>query len=450
MELIILGGTVLTMGQHGRIRGGAVVVEGDRIVDVGRADELKAKYRRYDRIPADKCIVMPGLVNAHQHISMGLLRGYADDYPLREWLEEHIWPLEARMTGYDMYVGALLTCVESALGGVTTINTMYHYAHPEWNEAKAIAEVGLRGVVGHVCFSWRKEEDRRALDGLIRRWHGAEGGRIRASVDPHAPYTVDPDYMVELRGLTDHYNERYGDLGRVTFHIHVAETPDEPDKIKEAFGVEVREGVLAYLDELGVLKPDVVAAHCVALTDRDIQVMVKRDVKAVHNPVSNMKLASGISPVVDLLKAGVTVALGTDGPCSNNTADMFETMKFAALLQKVARGDPTALPANKVVEMATLGGARALCWDDEIGVIEPGKKADIIVVDLRKPHLTPLYSEESHLVYAARSSDVRTVLVNGRIVVEDGKLKTIDTWKVMEMAERTREELLSRLEERGD
>ncbi len=446
MEIIIEGGTVLTMGQEGAIREGAVVIEDDRIIAVGSTRELKPKFRRYERFDARSCIIMPGLINAHQHISMGLLRGYADDYPLKVWLEEHIWPLEAKMTGRDMYVGSLLTCAESLLGGVTTVNTMYHYAHSEWNEARAIAELGMRGVVGHVCFSWRKEEDRRALEDLIRRWHGAADGRVRASVDPHAPYTVDPDYMVELRRLADEYNERYGDKGRITFHIHVAETADEPDKIRDAFGVEVREGVLAYLDSLDVLGPDVVAAHCVALTDRDIAVMAERGVKAVHNPVSNMKLASGISPVVDLLRAGVVVALGTDGPCSNNTADMFETMKVAALLQKVAHGDPTALPARAVLEMATVNGARALCWDDQIGMLEPGMKADIIVVDLKKPHLTPLYSEESHLVYAARSSDVKDVFVDGELVVEDGELKTMDLEDILEMAVKAKEDLISRLE----
>ena len=448
MEAILIGGTVLTMGQEWKIRDGAVVIEDDRIVDVGKARELKAKYGRYERMDAKGCVIMPGLVNAHQHISMGLLRGYADDYPLKVWLEQYIWPLEAKMTGHDMYVGSLLTCAESLLGGVTTVNTMYHY-RPDWNEAKAIADIGMRGVVGHVCFSWRKDEDRRALEDLVRTWHGAAEGRIRASVDPHAPYTVDPDYMVELRSLADHYNERYGQEGPITFHIHVAETPDEPAKIRDAFGVEVREGVFAYLDGLGVLGPDVVAAHCVALTDKDIAIMARRGVKAVYNPVSNMKLASGISPVAKLLKAGITVALGTDGPCSNNTADMFETMKLASLLQKVATNDPTALRAEQVLAMATIGGARALGWSDEIGSLEPGKKADIIIVDFRKPHLTPLYSEESHLVYAARSSDVRTVFVNGRMVVEDGELTTMRLEDVLDMAERTKEELLSRLEAGG-
>ena len=448
MEAIIAGGTVITMGQGGSIREGAVVIEGDRIVAVGKARELKAKFPRYERIDARGCAILPGLINAHQHISMGLLRGYADDYPLKEWLEEHIWPLEAKMKGYDMYVGSLLTCAESLLGGVTTVNTMYHYAHPEWNEAKAIADIGMRGVVGHVCFSWRKEQDRKALEGLVRRWHGAAGGRIRVSVDPHAPYTVDPDYMVELRQLANLYNERYGDKGRITFHIHVAETGDEPEKIKEAFGVSADKGVLAYLDELGVLGPDVVAAHCVFLSDLDIEVMAKRDVKVVHNPVSNMKLASGVSPVVDLLAVGITVALGTDGPSSNNTADMFETMKFAALLQKVVLGDPTALPAHAVLQMATINGARALLWD-EIGALKPGKKADIIVVDMKKPHLRPLYSVESHLVYAARCSDVKMVMVDGELVVEDGELKTMRLEDIIEMAEKAKEDLLSRLESEG-
>ncbi|OYT52414.1 N-ethylammeline chlorohydrolase [Candidatus Bathyarchaeota archaeon ex4484_135] len=445
MEFIIKGGTVLTMGPGGRIRDGAVVIEDDRIVDVGKARELGSKYGRYEAVDARGCVIMPGLVNAHQHISMSLLRGYADDHPLKEWLEKYIWPLEAKMTGRDMYVGSLLTCAESLLGGVTTVNTMYHY-QPDWNEAKAIADICMRGVVGHVCFSWRKEEDRRALEALFRDWHGKADGRLRASVDPHAPYTVDPDYLVELRALTDRYNERYGHLGRVVMHIHVAETPDEPDKIREAFGREVKEGVFAYLNELGVLGPDVVAAHCVALTDRDIAIMAEKGVKAVYNPVSNMKLASGISPVVRLLRAKVTVALGTDGPSSNNTADMFETMKFASLLQKVASGDPTALPARQVLEMATIRGAEALSWSDEIGSIEPGKKADIIVVDLKKPHLTPLYDEESHLVYAARSSDVKTVFVNGRPVVENGRLTTMSLEEIMEMAAKAREDLLSRLE----
>ena len=445
LELLILGGSIVTMGPMGVIRDGAVVVEGGRIVDVGKASELVGRYPRYERLDARNCVVIPGLVNAHQHIAMGLLRGYADDYPLKVWLEEWIWPLESKLTGRDIYVGALLTALESLMGGVTTINTMYHYAD-DWNEARALADAGLRGVVGHVCFSWRKDEDLSAIQSLAQRWHGGAGGRIRVSVDPHAPYTVDPEYMKELRAVADELNERYEGEAPITLHIHLAETADEAKRVEEAFGVRLEGGVVEYLDGLGVLGSDVVAAHCVHLTEGDIKALASRGVKVVHNPVSNLKLASGISPVPKLLEAGVTVALGTDGPCSNNSADMFETMKVAALLHKGVSGDPTVLSASQVLRMATIDGARALLWEDAIGSIEVGKRADIAILNFRKPHLTPLYHEESHLVYAAKPSDVETVIVDGEIVMENREVKTVNAEEVMEMARKAKEDILSRLE----
>ncbi|MEM3466779.1 MAG: amidohydrolase [Candidatus Bathyarchaeia archaeon] len=445
MDLIILGGTIVTMGDKGVIRDGAIVVEGDTIVDVGRSDEIKHKYSGYEKIDASGKIVMPGLINAHQHAAMSLLRGYVDDYPLKEWLERWVWPFERHMTGYDIYVGALLTAVESVMGGTTTINTMYHYAE-EYNEAMALAEVGLRGVVGHVCFSWRKEQDIKALKDSARKWHKGADGRIRVSVDPHAPYTVDPEYMRELRAITRDLNEKYASASApIIWHTHLAETEDEAQKIKDSFGISVSNGVVDYVDSLGVLGGDVVAAHCVHLTPRDIEVLSLRGVKVAHNPISNMKLASGVSPIPKLLKAGVTVALGTDSPCSNNSADMFEVMKFTALLHKGVNRDPTLLPAETVLRMATVDGARALLWDREIGSIEVGKKADIIIVDFQRPHLWPLYSEVSHLVYAAKASDVETVIVSGRIIMERRELKTIKVEEVMEKAKKVQERLLERV-----
>ncbi|MEM1507558.1 MAG: amidohydrolase [Candidatus Bathyarchaeia archaeon] len=445
MDLIILGGTIVTMGDKGVIRDGAIVVEGDTIVDVGRSDEIKHKYSGYEKIDASGKIVMPGLINAHQHAAMSLLRGYVDDYPLKEWLERWVWPFERHMTGYDIYVGALLTAVESVMGGTTTINTMYHYAE-EYNEAMALAEVGLRGVVGHVCFSWRKEQDIKALKDSARKWHKGADGRIRVSVDPHAPYTVDPEYMRELRAITRDLNEKYASASApIIWHTHLAETEDEAQKIKDSFGISVSNGVVDYVDSLGVLGGDVVAAHCVHLTPRDIEVLSLRGVKVAHNPISNMKLASGVSPIPKLLKAGVTVALGTDSPCSNNSADMFEVMKFTALLHKGVNRDPTLLPAETVLRMATVDGARALLWDREIGSIEVGKKADIIIVDFQRPHLWPLYSEVSHLVYAAKASDVETVIVSGRIIMERRELKTVKVEEVMEKAKKVQERLLERV-----
>ncbi|MEM2703545.1 MAG: amidohydrolase [Candidatus Bathyarchaeia archaeon] len=445
MELVIYGGTVVTMGSKGVIRDGAVVVEGDAIIDVGRSDEIKRKYSRYEKIDASGKIVMPGLINTHQHAAMSLLRGYADDYPLKEWLEIWVWPFERHMTGYDIYVGALLTAVESVMGGTTTINTMYHYAE-DYNEAAALAEVGLRGVVGHVCFSWRKDHDKKALKELARSWHGKASGTIRVSVDPHAPYTVDPEYMKELRAITSDLNEKYASSGKpIIWHTHLAETEDEAQKIRDAFGVSADNGILDYMDSLGVLSSDVIAAHCVHLTRRDIEVLSLRNVKVAHNPISNLKLASGISPIPEILKSGITVALGTDSPCSNNSADMFEVMKFTALLHKGVRRDPTLLTAETVLKMGTINGAKALSWSKEIGSIEVGKKADIIIVNFHKPHLWPIYNEISHLVYATKSSDVETVIINGRLIMENRNLKTVKVEEIMDKAEKSREKLLERM-----
>ncbi len=445
MDLIITGGTVVTMGPKGIIRDGVVVVEDDHIVDVDKSRDVRRRYSGYEKINAEGKVVIPGLVNTHHHAAMSLLRGYADDLPLQEWLEKWIWPLEKYITGSDIYVGALLTAVESIMGGTTTINTMYHFMEGG-SEAEAFTNAGLRGVVGHVCFSWRKEDDRKALRALAEDWHGKAQGLIRVSVDPHAAYTVDPEYMKELKVLTDELNKKYGSSDSpIMLHTHIAETQDEPEKIKQAFNVSFKGGVAEYLDSLGFLGEDVIAAHCVALTQKDIELLRERGVKVSHNPISNLKLASGISPVPDLLKAGVTVGLGTDSSCSNNDSDMFEVMKTTALLHKGVYKDPTLLPANQVLRMATIEGAKALLWDKQIGSIEVGKKADLAIIDFKKPHLCPLFNEFSHLVYAARAADVDTVVIDGKIVMENRELKTLNVDGVLEMAEKTKESLLDRL-----
>jgi len=445
VNLIITGGTVMTMSNRGTLRDGAVVIEDNMIIDVGECQKLKGKYRGYEKIDAEGKVVLPGLVNTHQHAAMSILRGYADDYPLKEWLEKWIWPLERHMTGYDYYVGALLTAVESIMSGTTTVNTMYFYKD-EYNEARAFAEVGIRGIIGHGCLSWRKDSDRKDLEDLAKNWHGKNEDVIRVSVDPHAPYTVDPQYLKELRVVTADINEKYGSPSQpITWHMHVAETFDESKKIEDAFGISIKAGVVEYLDSLGVLRDDMVAAHCVSLTKRDIELLAKRRVKVSHNPVSNLKLASGISPVPSLLGAGVTVSLGTDSASSNNVADMFEVMKLTALLHKGVNGNPTLLPAQSVLKMATIDGAKALCWDGQIGSIEVGKKADIVIVDFDKPHLCPVYNEASHLVYAVKGADVETVLVNGRIVMENRKVKTVDVREVMRKATKAKADILERL-----
>jgi len=446
MNILIQDGTIITMHNRKVIREGAIAIEEKTIIDIGRTPELKRKYGRgYEKINAKNKVIIPGLINTHQHAAMSLLRGYADDLPLQEWLEKWIWPIEKHMTAHDIYVGALLTAVESIMGGTTTVNTMYHYT-PDKNEAKAFADAGLRGVVGHVCFSWRKKEDKKALEDLAKNWHNKEEGLIRASVDPHAPYTVDPKYMVELKEIREELNQKYGsEKATIIWHIHVAETKDEIRKTRKSFSMQLKNGIIEYLDSLGVLDKYVIAAHCVALTDKDMAVMKNRGVKASHNPISNLKLASGISPITKMLRKGITVSLGTDSPCSNNNADMFEIIKITALLHKGITGNPTLLPAEQVLEMATIEGARALSWENEIGSIKIGKKADLAIINLKKPHLCPLYNETSHLVYAAKASDVETVIINGKIVMENRKLATLNVEKVMENVEKTKNSLLSKL-----
>jgi len=446
MNILIQNGTIITMHNQKIIRQGAIAIEDRNIIDVGKNRDLKRKYGTgYEKIDAKDKVVIPGLVNTHQHAAMSLLRGYADDLPLQEWLEKWIWPIEKHMTPHDIYVGALLTATESIMSGTTTVNTMYHYT-PEENEAKAFAETGLRGVIGHVCFSWRKKQDKKALKDLAKNWHDKANGLIRVSVDPHSPYTVDPEYMKELKEIKEELNQKYGsEKTPIIWHTHVAETIDEQEKIQKAFKIKLKNGVMTYLDSLGVLDKHVIAAHCVALTDRDMTIMKKRKVKASHNPISNLKLASGISPVPKMLRKGITVSLGTDSPCSNNTADMFETMKATALLHKGVNKNPTLTPAKQVLEMATIEGAKALSWENEIGSIEVGKKADLTIIDFNKPHLCPLYNEISHLVYAAKSADINTVMVNGKIVMENGHPTTIKIGKVLEMAEKAKKSLLERL-----
>ena len=446
MNLKIENATVVTMSPKGTIHDATVIIENGHIIDLDKQAKLKHKYPRYEKIDASGKVVIPGLVNTHQHMAMSLLRGYADDVPLQEWLENWIWPLEKHMTGQDIYVGALLTAVEAVMGGTTTINTMYHFRE-EGTEAQALAETGLRGVVGHVCFSWRKKEDRKALRSLAKNWHGEANGTIRVSVDPHAPYTVDPEYMRELREITSELDEKYGSShAPIMQHMHIAETSDEPNKIRKAFKVSVKGGVVEYLDTLRVLESDLVAAHCVSLTPKDIQVLKQREVKVSHNPISNLKLGSGISPISSLLKAGVTVSLGTDSSCSNNSADMFEVMKTTALLHKGIQKEPTLLPAEQVLQMATIEGAKALLWERKIGSIEVGKDADLVMVNFKKPHLRPLFNEVSHLVYSAKAADVDTVLVKGKIVMENRKVTTVNVEKILDLTEKAKQKLLAKLQ----
>jgi 5-methylthioadenosine/S-adenosylhomocysteine deaminase len=361
------------------------------------------------------------------------MRGLADDLPLDTWLNDHIWPVEANLEGEHCYVGALLSALEMIKSGTTTCNDMYFFMD---EVARALDEAGMRGVICHGMIDLFDEEKRKAefkeTLRIIEKCHNTADGRIQVSLGPHTPYTCSPELLNWVRKKADEKGLR--------IHIHVSETEKEVDdslneRMKRPF---------EYLEDLKFLGPDVLAAHSVWLSGAEIALIKANKVKLSHNPLSNMKLASGISPVSDLMANGVCVSLGTDGAASNNNLDLFQEMKMSSLLQKVRKLDPTVMPANKVLEMATINGAAALGMENEIGSIKVGKKADLVLVDMKAPHLTPYRNPVSHLVYSTEGADVSTVICNGNILMKEREVLVLDEAEVMARAENAAQDLLSR------
>jgi len=430
MSLLIRGAAVLTMEQGVRImENGEIAVEGPLITHVGPAGS--APPQNWERIiDGGGLLAMPGLVNCHTHAAMTLLRGYADDLPLMQWLTEKIWPVEEKLEGEDVYWGTLLCCLEMIRAGTTTFADMYFHMH---HAARAVERAGLRaslcrGMIGAAPGAENALEYSRRF---VRDWHGAAGGRITAMLGPHAPYTCPPDFLRRVIELAGELN--------VGIHIHLAETRSEIEEIGGKYG----KTPVALMDDLGLFELPVLAAHCVHLTEEEIGILAAKHVGVAHNPESNMKLASGIAPVTALLAAGVTVGLGTDGAASNNNLDLWEEMRSAALLQKAVTGDPMALPAPAALSMATVNGAAALGLKD-VGLLKPGYRADIILVDLQRPHLYPRHDLAAHLVYAAHSADVHTVLVDGRILMEKRRILTVDEEEVLFEVQKRADRLVGR------
>jgi 5-methylthioadenosine/S-adenosylhomocysteine deaminase len=430
-DILIEGGLIVTMDPHRRIiRRGSLAIEGDRIAAIGEVVEGRGDVV----IDARGKAVLPGLINAHTHLPMTLLRGIADDMPLLEWLETKIWPIERNLKKGDCYRGALLGCLEMIKSGTTCFADQYFFMD---EVARAVEESGMRGVLSYGIIEMddpqRRESELRVGEKFVREYHGKADGRIQAMFGPHAAYTCSPECLLRVKELA----RKYG----VGIHTHVAESRDEVDRVVRKYGKRPVE----HLDAIGFLGPEVLAAHCVWLTSHEISIIRERGVKPVHNPVSNMKIACGIAPVPEMLAAGIPVALGTDGAASNNSLDLLGEMKFAALLNKVGKLDPTVMPAPTVLEMATINGARALGLGDEIGSLEVGKKADVLLIDLKRPHFTPLHNVISHVVYNAVGSDVDTVIVDGKIIMQGREVLTLDEAKVLEDAQRAAEDLLDRL-----
>lgn len=419
-DLIIKNGIVLTMDSSGtQIENGFVAIAGDTISAVGRTEEL-AGFSAGKTIDAKGGVIMPGLVNTHTHAAMTCFRGLADDLPLMTWLHDHIFPAEARLDADKVYKGTKLACAEMILSGTTTFCDMYLF---EDAVARAVNDCGMRAIVGEALYDFPSpnygslENGFDYIEKLIAKWAGHP--LVTIGLTPHSPYLCAPELLKKAAGIA----EKNG----IPFIIHVSETQSEVEQITERYGMTPVE----FLAENGLLAPNLLACHCVVLTDNDIALLKKFDVKVSHNPESNMKLGSGIAPVEKLIESGITVGIGTDGCASNNDLDLFLEMDSTAKLHKVKSLDPSAMDAGTVLEMATAKGAAALGLGGITGSIEAGKKADIIIVDTNKPHLTPMYNPVSHMVYAAGGSDVSTSVINGRVVMEDRRLLTIDIDEAM-------------------
>ena len=423
--LLVDGGTVVVMDSAGTIlEGGAVLVEGDRIAALIESDAPRPDGAQV--IDATGHVVIPGLVNTHGHAAMSLLRGLADDLPLLTWLNDFIFPAEAALVAPDfVYWGTLLSSVEMLKGGTTTFADMYYFRD---DMARAAIDAGIRVVTGPHVIGFPTPDYATPEESLAGAAEFMERYRKHPTVVPavaaHALYTTPLEAVEAAFRLA----ERFG----APFQIHAVEDASEDAAARESTGM----GVIEALDSIGALRPGTVLAHAIYLSDEDIARIAAGGAGIAHNPQSNMKLgARRAAPVAAALAAGIPVGLGTDGPASNNDLDLFDEMDAAAKLQKHMLGDPSALPAETVFRMATMGGARVLNLHDEIGSLEKGKRADIALVDMRRAGLTPLYRVYSHLVYAVRGSDVTTVIVNGRIVVRDREILTVDEEEVMENAQ---------------
>lgn len=431
-DIVIRNCMILPMNNLAIIEKGLIAAKDGAISYVGNiADAPRTQAGKV--VEGHGKLALPGLVNCHTHLAMTLFRGLAEDMRLDNWLGDVIWPLEAKLKPRDVYAGALLGCLEMIKNGITCFADMYFF-EPE--VAKAVGEAGLRAVLASgIIEAGDKERGKEMFQqavGFAERYQGYANGRITTFLGPHTVFTCDEELLEKVR-------ENASKIG-VGIHIHVAESEEMAQRFRKEFGFSEIE----LLENLGFLGNDVLAAHCVHLTRKDIAILAKRGVKVAHNPVANMKLAQGAAKIKELIEAGVTVGLGTDGAASNNSLDVFEGMKVAALLQKMRYRNPSVLPSRKALEMGTARGADALGLEKKIGSLEAGKRADIILVDLKKPNLTPLHDLFANLVYSAHGCDVDTVIVDGEIVMEERKVKTLDEESVMERARDAAFELLER------
>lgn len=429
MSLLIKNITLVPMtGKEEVVEKTNIYIEGDKIIYIG---ELREDIKVTKTIDGQNKVAMPGLINAHTHIGMSLLRNYADDLPLHEWLTQKIWPVEAKLTAEDVYWGSLLSMVEMIQSGTTTFCDMYFFMD---QVGKGLEESGIRGILtrGIIEESGKEKEKLDDTRELYKNWHGKGEGRIKVMVAPHAPYTCSPAYLEDVMDLAHEL-----DTG---IHIHLSETKKEVEDSYKTYG----KSPIKHVYDLGLFKLPTIAAHCVHVDESDIKILRENNVSPVNNPSSNLKLASGFAPIDEMLKFGVNVSLGTDGSSSNNNLNMFEEIHLASIVNKAVNMDAVSVPAITALKMATINGAKALLWDKEIGSIEIGKKADVILIDMDKSHLYPRHNIISSLAYSVQGSDVDTVIVDGKIIMEKREIKTLDVEKIMYNAEKAAKDLVGR------
>ncbi|MHB8797658.1 MAG: amidohydrolase family protein [Thermoanaerobaculia bacterium] len=437
-DLVVVAGHALPMDAAFTVRGAtAVAVRAGEIVAVGDPAAIDAAWAPRQRVERKDAVLLPGLVNTHGHAAMNLLRGISNDQPLMEWLTKYIFPAEARnVSPAFVTAGTELGCLEMIRGGTTTFADMYYY---ESDVAAVVDRAGLRGILGETWIDFpapghaNLEETKTVTRAFLEKWKGHP--RITAAIAPHAPYTCSRETLQAARALADEYG--------APLLTHVSETWDEQKTIRERYG----KSPTAWLDEVGFLGPRLCVAHGVWLSAEDMKLLAARGVSLSHNPESNMKLGSGIAPVAAARKAGVVVGLGTDGSAgSNNDLDMFDAMDFAGKLAKVAALDPTPLTAPELLRMATIDGAKVLGLERLVGSLEPGKRADLIAIDLGKAHVEPVFDLPSTVVYASRAGDVSLTVVDGKILWDGRRATTLDEAKVLAAAREWRETILKSLE----
>lgn len=431
MRILIKNCAVLPMtGPKEYIARGYIRIEQNLIKAVGPMEELvNSELPSGVSVPADFAVIdgsgkvaLPGLINTHTHAAMTLFRSYADDMPLMPWLEQKIFPAEARLEAEDVFWGTMLANLEMLRFGTTCFADMYFFMD---ETAKAVEISGLRACLSRGLVGVNPNGLESLAEGMdfVKNWQGKAQGRITTRLGPHAPYTCPADYLQKVLTASDQ-------LG-VGLHMHLAETAGEVQQLIDSTGLNP----IQWMENLGAFQRPVLAAHCVHVTPEDLEILAQRQVGVAHNPESNMKLASGVAPIPRMLEKGITVGLGTDGAASNNNLDLFQEMHSAALLHKVFNQDPTVLPAYSVLEMATVGGAHCLGLEQEIGQLKPGYKADVILIDLNKPHLCPRHDLAAHLVYAALASDVHTVIVDGKILMQAGQVLNLREKEIMQQVE---------------